>query len=87
MLSLHRDSLPFVPDTLPLLPIFGAPPLLQDSNTPLHIAACRGKLEEAKVLVSHGADLGVRNKVGVTMISLRVCDGYVQHFFCVLGTV
>ena len=57
--------------------------LLQDSSTPLHLA----DLEVAKLLVSHGADLEVRNKVGVNMISLRVCDGYVQDFFCVLGTV
>ena len=60
-----------------------APPLLQDSNTPLHLAARWDDLEEAKLLISHGADLEVRNKVGVTMISLRVCDSYTVLFQCV----
>ena len=43
----------------------------------------------AKVLVSHAADIDIRNKVGVIMISIRepVCDDYVQHSLCVLEWV
>ena len=43
-----------------------APPLLQDSNTPLHLASAHGHLEVVEVLISCAADIDLKNKVGVT---------------------
>ena len=43
-----------------------APPLLQDSNTPLHLASAHGHLEVVEVLLSCGANIHLKNKVGVT---------------------
>ena len=40
--------------------------LLQDSNTPLHLAFDCGHLEVIEVLASCGADIHLKNKVGVT---------------------
>ena len=42
--------------------------LLQDSNTPLHLASEHGHLKIIKLLLSHAADINLRNKVGVTII-------------------
>ena len=38
-------------------------PLLQDSNTPLHLACHPGHLEVIELLMSHAADINLRNKV------------------------
>ena len=43
-----------------------APPLLQDSNTPLHLASAQGHLEVVEVIISCGADIHLKNEVGVT---------------------
>ena len=58
-----------------------ASPLLQDSNTPLHLASARGHLEVIKVLMSHAAYIHLRNKVGVT---IAISD---TVYVCVFSTV
>ena len=42
-----------------------ASPLLQDSNTLLHLASAHGHLEVVEVLLSFGANIHLKNKVGV----------------------
>ena len=37
--------------------------LLQDGNTPLHVAAAWGEDEAVEVLINHGADIKITNKV------------------------
>ena len=42
-----------------------APPLLQNLNTPLHLASAHCHLEVVEVLLSCGANIHLENKVGV----------------------
>ena len=56
-----------------MLAINCAPPLLQDSDTPLHLAAHRGKLGVVKALLSHGANRRLRNKVSVSVVIHCCC--------------
>ena len=51
-----------------------ASPLLQASETALHVAAVIGELEVVKVLVRHGADIHLRNRVSVSVVNtVAVC--------------
>lgn len=45
---------------------------LFDGNTPLHIAASKGWLEIARLLVQHGADVNARNKGGTPVIGFAI---------------
>ena len=46
-------------------------------NTALIYAACNGRLEIVKVLLSHGADVNIANKYGHTALMYAVND---KHF-------
>ena len=56
-----------------MLAINCAPPLLQESSTPLYLAAYCGKLEVVKVLLSHGANRHLRNRVSVSVVIHCCC--------------
>ena len=57
--------------------------MLQDLFTPLHSAAFSGELEVAKLLIAHGANTQLQDKVGVVNVNIIIimtCFGFIYNF-------
>ena len=51
--------------------------LLQDQQTPLHLSAKSGHVGIVNVLLSHGADIDVKDKVSKYYVLIIICVDFI----------